>query len=59
MSKLERLSSMVTGLPVTVEIDGKIKSYMCQEDGKGTKYIQPNKKYIREEACPMGEVIEI
>jgi hypothetical protein len=50
---------MVTGLPVTVEIDGKIKTYMCQEDGKGTKYIQPNKKYVREEDCPMGEVIEI
>lgn len=59
MVKLERLSSMISGLPVTVSLDGKIKTYMCQEDNRGVKYIQPNRKYVREEDCPMGEVVEI
>ena len=59
MARLERIGTMIPGLPVPVILDGQTKFYKCQEDSKGTRYIQPNKVYVKEEDCPMGEVIEI
>ena len=59
MSKIERVSSMIEGLPCTVIIDGKTKMYKVKSTNEGLKYIQIGNLFLSEEKLPFGEVIEV
>lgn len=58
--KIERMGSMVVGMPCPLNIDGVIKYYKVQQD-KTHKYcyVRILRKKIYENSLPMGEVVEI
>lgn len=59
MSKVERVSSMVEGMPCTVLYDGRTKNYNVKCNSSGKKYIQFNGRIFHEDELPFGEEVEI
>ena len=58
-SKIERVSTMIEGLPCTVIIDGKTKMYKVNSKNDGTLYIQIGTMLLTEDDLPFGEEIDI
>lgn len=59
MSKIERVSTMIEGLPCTVIFDGKTKMYKVHSKNDGTKYIQIGTVLLTEDDLPFGERVDI
>lgn len=59
MSKIERVSSMVEGVPCTVIYNGRVKTYPVKSNQEGRKYIAFNGKLLHEDEIPFGEEVEI
>ena len=59
MMKLERISSMIDGLPCTVLYNGKTKYYTVKTNTSGKKYIQFNGITLHEDEFPIGEEIKL
>ena len=59
MSKIERVSTMIEGLPCTVIIDGKTKMYKVNSKNDGTKYIQIGTMLLTEDDLPFGERVNV
>lgn len=58
--KLERMGSMVTGMPCPINIDGRIKYYKVQSDKQHiTPYVKILGKKFTETTLPMDSVIEL
>lgn len=58
-NKIERVSTMIEGLPCTVIIDGKTKMYKVLSTNDGTLYIQFGTRQLTEDDIPFGERIEV
>ena len=58
-NRIERVSTMIEGLPCTVIIDGKTKMYKVNSMNDGTLYIQIGTKLLKEDDIPFGERVEI
>lgn len=58
-NKIERVSTMIEGLPCTVIVDGKTKMYRVQSMTDGTLYIQFGTKLLKEDDIPFGERVEV
>lgn len=59
MSKIERVSSMITGVPCVIMYNGKIKNCKVKENLEGKKFIQFNGHIYHEDELPFGEEITI
>lgn len=59
MAKVERLSSMVEGLPCTISYNGVTKNYRVKCNNDGKLYIQFNGRIIHEDELPFGEEIDV
>lgn len=59
MIKIERISSMIDGLPCTVLYNGKTKYYTVKTNASGKKYIQVNGMIFHEDELPLGEETKI
>ena len=59
MNKIERVSTMIEGLPCTVMFNGKAKNYKVKSTNEGLKYIQIGNLFLSEEKLPFGEEIEV
>ena len=58
-NEIERVSTMIEGLPCTVIVDGKTKMYKVQSMNDGTLYIQFGTKQLKEDDMPFGERVKI
>lgn len=58
-SKIERVSTMIEGLPCTVIIDGKTKIYKVNSKNDGTLYIQIGTMLLTEDDLPFGERVDV
>ncbi|MBP5597950.1 MAG: hypothetical protein J6Y02_21460 [Pseudobutyrivibrio sp.] len=59
MAKIERLSSMIEGMPCAIMYNGVAKSYTVKCNAAGQKYIQFNGKIYHEDELPFGEEVEL
>ena len=59
MAKVERISSMIVGMPCTVMYNGVTKNYLVKENAEGKKFVQFNGHFFHEDELPFGEEIEI
>ena len=55
--KIERVSSMIEGVPCTVIIDGRTKNYTVRCTNDGVKYIQIGPLFLTEAKLPFGEEV--
>lgn len=58
-NRIERISTMIEGLPCTVIIDGKTKMYKVNSKNDGTLYIQIGTMLLTEDDLPFGERVDI
>ena len=58
-NRIERVSTMIDGLPCTVIINGKTKMYKVQSKNDGTLYIQFGTKQLTEDDIPFGEAVNV
>lgn len=59
MAKIERVSSMVEGLPCTILYNGKTKNYPVKSNLDGKLYVKFNGMVFHEDELPFGEEIEV
>ena len=59
MAKIERISSMIEGIPCTVIYNGRTKNYKVKSTNDGIKYIQIGTLVLSEEKLPFGEEVEV
>ena len=59
MAKIERLSSMIEGVPCTVIFNGRTKNYKVKSTNDGIKYIQIGSLFLPEAKLPFGEEVEV
>ena len=58
--KIERLGTMVAGMPCPINIDGCIKYYKVQTDKQRVSaYVEIRGKKFTEKTLPMGEIVEL
>lgn len=58
-TKIERISTMIEGLPCTVIFNGRTKTYKVKTTNEGLKYIQIGNLFLSEERLPFGEEVEV
>lgn len=58
-TKIERISTMIEGLPCTVIYNGRTKNYKVKTTNEGLKYIQIGNLFLSEERLPFGEEVEV
>lgn len=58
MAKIERVSSMIEGMPCAIMYNGVAKSCNVKCNAAGQKYIQFNGKIYHEDELPFGEEVE-
>ena len=59
MAVVERVSSMVEGLPCVVMVNHKVKNFPVHHEHNGRTYIKLNGKRMHEEDLPFGIEVEI
>lgn len=59
MAKVERVSSMIEGMPCVILYDGKTKNYPVKCNSAGKKYIQFNGMILHEDQLPFGEEVTV
>lgn len=59
MAKVERVSSMVEGLPCTILYNGTTKNYPVKSNSEGRLYLKFNGMVLHEDELPFGEEIEV
>ena len=58
-TKIERISTMIEGLPCTVIVNGRTKNYKVSSNNNGNKYIQIGILTLTEDMLPFGEEVEV
>ena len=58
-AKIERLSSMIDGLPCTILYNGRVKNYTVKSNQEGKKYISFNGRLYHEDELPLGEEVTV
>lgn len=57
MAKIERVSSMIEGIPCAVLFNGVARSYKVKCNADGEKYIQIGNIILHEDELPFGEEV--
>lgn len=55
--RVERVSSMVEGLPCAILYNGQTKNYLVKANSEGRLYIQFNGRILHEDELPFGEEV--
>lgn len=57
--KVERISSMIEGLPCTILYNGQTKNYPVKANSEGRLYLKFNGMVLHEDELPIGEEVTV